>query len=107
MGFRKHTFPIRLIDKAEKPIKIVSGWVNDDYTIGFHKICTKRQGWTKWAATDLYSGTCITIQKTRRECVEWIENNKELIEKTMNEPWYIQRVMEFKKLLEKEMEEME
>ena len=106
MGFRKHTFPIRLIDKAEKPIKIVSGWANDDYTIGFHKICTKRKSWEKWAATDLYTGTYLTIQKTRRECVEWIENNQKIIAEKTAEPFYTQRVMEFKKLLEAEMEEM-
>ena len=45
MVFHKYKFPIRQIDAAEEPIKIVEGWVNDDYTIGFHKVCTKRKSW--------------------------------------------------------------
>lgn len=106
MGFHKHTFPIRMIDAAEKPIEIVTGWANEDYTIGFHKVCTKRKSQTQWAATDLYSGTRIVTKKTRRECVEWIEQNEKKIKNTMEEPWYINRVREFKELIEKEMEEM-
>lgn len=107
MGFHKHTFPIRLIDKAEKPIKIVNGWANDDFTIGFHKVFTKRKSWQQWAATDLYTGTCITIQKTRTECLKWIVEHQDVINDAMEQPWYLQRVFEYKQLLEKEREEME
>ena len=107
MGFHKYEFPIRQIDAAEEPIKIVKGWANDDYTIGFHKVCTKRKSWEQWAATDLYTGTYITVQKTRQKCLDWIAENQKIVAEKMQEPFYTQRVMEFRELIKKELEEME
>lgn len=102
MGFHKHTFPIRMIDAAEKPIEIVTGWTNEDYTIGFHKVYKGK----KWAATDLYTGTYYTVQETRQKCMDWIAANQDTIKEKMESPAYIQRVMEFKTLLEKEKEDL-
>lgn len=107
MGFHKHTFPIRQIAETEKPIEIVTGWANEDYTIGFHKVYTGRKSWEQWAATDLYTGTYLTIQKTRQKCLDWIAENQKLIKERKEHPFYAQRVMEFKVLLEKEREELE
>lgn len=99
MGFHKHTFPIRMIAAAPNAIEIVSGWVNEDYTIGFHKI---RNG-KAWAATDVYSGTRIYTGKTRKECAEWIKQNQERIDNCMSEFRYINLVMQFRELIRKEL----
>ena len=102
MGFHKYTFPIRQIEATGEPIKVVTGWTNEDYTIGFHKVYKDK----RWAATDLYTGTYYTIQDTRQKCLDWIAAHQDVVKEKMESPAYIQRVMEFKRLLEKEMEEL-
>jgi len=99
MSFHKHIFPIRTI--LEDPIKIVKGWRMDGTEIGFHK------DGRYWVATDLYSGLRICKAETRRACVEWIENHRWEISDKMQEPWYAQKVCEFRDLLKTEMAKLE
>lgn len=107
MGFHKHSFPIRMIDSYKKRngtvIEVVKGWSNEDYTIGFHKVKNGKA----WAASDCFSGMRIVTKPTRKECAEWIETNKDLITKKMETLQYVQRVLEFKELLQKEMERLD
>lgn len=107
MGFHKHIFPIRMIDAYGERfgtlIEVVTGWANEDYTIGFHKV---RNG-KAWAATDVYSGMRIVTKPTRRECFEWVEQNKNKISNKMSDLLYYQRVMEFRDLLRAEKERLD
>lgn len=100
MGFHKYSFPIRMIDTYETPIKVVTGWVNEDYSIGFHKI---RDG-KAWVATDICTGTRFCTATTRKGCVEWINKNEQRIIKKREELSYIQRVLDFKEILKKELD---
>ena len=99
MSFHKHIFPIRLNERAKNPLKIVTGWSNEDYTIGFHN------SGKCWVATDLCSGTQICYFRTRKECAEWAESHKEKIENRRLDPIYIQYVMEFREIIKKELKE--
>ena len=99
MGFTKYTFPIRMIDAAPNPIEVVSGWRLDD--IGFHHSLHGKN----WVAVDLFSGMRICSYKTRKECAAWCEQNFQKLEEIMTEPWYIQRVMEFRELIIHELKE--
>lgn len=94
MGFHKYTFPIRMIDTCNEPVMIVSGWTNDNYTIGFHKNIKK-----EWVATDLYSGTYICTASTRKACFEWIEKNEGRITSNMKTLNYLYKVIQFRELL--------
>lgn len=99
MGFHKHTFPIRMIDAAPNSIEVVTGWANEDYTVGFYKV---RNG-KAWAATDLYSGMRICTCETRKACVEWCEQNEQKINERIDAPEYVWRVAQFRILLEEEL----
>ena len=99
MRFYKHTFPIRMNELSKKPILIVKGWAIEDYTIGFHRFGKE------WIATDLYSGLQICKCPTRIACAEWVAAHRKLVEKRMEEPFYIWRVQEFRTLIEKELRE--
>lgn len=101
MRFTKHTFPIRMIDAAPNPIEIVSGWRLGE--IGFHRSSNGKA----WIASDLMSGMRICTGATRKECAAWCEENAQKIEDRKLEPFYIQRVMEFRDLLRKELENLE
>lgn len=106
MKFHKFTFPIRMIDayckREDVFVEVVTGWANEDYTIGFHKV---RNG-KAWAASDLVSGLRICTFETRKACAEWVEKNARFIEDKRCDPVYIKRVMEFKERLIAEKESM-
>lgn len=95
MGFHKYLFLTRMIEQYPNAVVAVTGWANEDYTIGFHKIMNGKA----WAATDIFSGLRICKGKTRKECVEWVLNNKNRIEERMKEEEYQERVREFQFLL--------
>lgn len=99
MGFHKHTFVIRTIPIAGREIDYKTGWANEDYTVGFAKTLNGKA----WTATDIASGLSICVFPTRQACLDWIDEHAEMIAERMTEPAYVQRVMEFKILLEKEM----
>lgn len=98
MRFHKGIFPIRMIEGYDIPVDVVSGWINEDNTIGFHKISKG------WAATDLDSGLRIYKAKTRKDCAEWINAQEDKIEQRKLETLYFQRVVEFREILRKELE---
>lgn len=100
MGFHKYSFPIRLVETADADLEVVTGWANDDYTLGFHK---SYKGWT---ATDLVSGLRICYCETRKGCLEWIVKNEKKVEERREDPVYIMRVMEFRDLIKKELERL-
>lgn len=99
MEFHKDYFPIQTIIKDEK-IMVVSGWIDETNTYGFYK-----NGKT-WKATDLRSGTLITVQLTRKACVEWIEEKSDRIKKIKETQDYRIKVDDFKILIEKELHGM-
>lgn len=97
-NYHQHRFPIRNICDPE--IEIVQGWADTTYTFGFHKNVNG-----KWTITDLYTGTRIVSRGTRDACLDWVYDNWKKIEDAMQEPWYIQRVIEFRNMLKKELGE--
>lgn len=103
MGFRKATIALQMIDAAENAIEYASGWLSEDGTIGFHHTSNGK----RWVATDIASGARICTGATRKECAAWCEENAQKIENRKSEPFYIQRVMEFRDLLRKELENLE
>lgn len=97
MGFHKHSFYIYLVpaaqDKFGTRLEKVNGWANENYTIGFHK------NGKIWNATDLKSGVLICTFLTRKECAEWIVENKQKIEDAYKTEKYKQYVNEFNELI--------
>ena len=102
MHFHKLIFPIRMITTAPRPVELVSGWRLDGTNIGFYRSSNGRM----WIASDLISGTRICKFPTRRKCVEWCIENRKKINNRMNTAFYIQRVKEFRLLLEDELEDL-
>ena len=101
MGFHHLTYPIitlpsrerRLTENCAFPcIEMRKGWTDETYTYGFFN--TGKM----FVATDLRSGRWIVRKKTRKECVAWIEENKELLEKKKNTQEYQVWVEEFEAL---------
>lgn len=76
MGFHKGSFKITSKSKGfiEK-----TGWIDETGTYGFYSFRRPSGNTFLWVATDLSSGLRITTAKTRKECVEWIEKNLDLI----------------------------
>ena len=91
MSYHKKTFLIQ----EHTGIREISSWVDETNTYGFHKIEKASGTLLRWVATDLKSGARIAQGKTRRECAEWIENNKELIDKLREKEEYKQVVLNF------------
>lgn len=91
MSYHKKNFLIQ----GHTEVREVTGWVDETNTYGFHKIEKTSGTLLYWVATDLKSGARITQGKTRKECVEWIENNKELIDKLREKEEYRQIVLSF------------
>lgn len=100
-NYRKLMFPIRM-DKnsCNHEIEVVDGWTTGE-SLGLHKNILG-----KWVLTDLFTGTRIVVRGTRDACIDWYKENSKMVYDTMQEPWYIQRVMEFRALLEKERKEI-
>ena len=71
MKLKKATFTIQLIDGAPQKFLEVEGYIDETNRFGFHHTETKK--W--WVATDLASGMLITRAKTRKECVDFVENH--------------------------------
>lgn len=94
MSFHKETFLIQ----EHTGIKEISGWVDETNTYGFHKINKSSGTLLCWVATDLKSGARIARGKTRKECVEWIKNNKDLIDKLREKEEYKQAVLNFENM---------
>lgn len=99
-NYHRHTFPIRNI--VEPELEVVYGWIDSTGLFGFHKNVNG-----KWNATDLYTGTCIVTRGTRDVCLDWIYENWERIEAAQQEPFYIQRVLEFRNMLKNGLEELD
>ena len=91
---KKNLFPIQMIPASKEGIKIVHGYIDGAY--GFYKEKLY------WIATDLLSGCSICKAKTRKACVEWIEQNSDLLSRAKQERSYHEKVLNFYKLLKKE-----
>lgn len=77
MRFHRGSF---YIHKVNDELELKTHWLNEDETIGFHKICRKSGTTYAWRATDTKSGLAIVTAPTRKACVEWIEQNIDKIE---------------------------
>ena len=91
MKFTKGSFYIQQIPEAENKFELRSGWISGDY--GFYK------SGKIWSATDIASGMLIYRATTRRECVEFIENNVDKIEKAKTQEKYIAAINDMLKFL--------
>lgn len=95
MTFKKALIPIQMIPASPRKIEFRQGYVSGEY--GFH-----RDG-KEWKAIDLLSGCYICSLPTRKACVEWIEQNKELLNSVKQERSYHEKVLNFYKLLKTEL----
>ena len=83
---RQGKFFIAVRDSSEDTPKLqeVKGWLDDSGLFGFHQNAKK----TYWAATDLATGFAICWRGTRKQCVEYIEENTSYIQKLYGTPEY-------------------
>ena len=95
MGFHRYDVPILGHDGK---VTTVKGWIDETKQFGFYpmKRKTKNNTWTDWKyiASDIASGARIIECKTRKECVAWVEDNIEKIEK-------VRKTITYKKCVEK------
>lgn len=84
MKFKVCYFLIQNIPTAKTILEKVYGYSDETNTYGFYQNEKKI-----WTGVDLASGAYICKFKTRKECAEWIENNKILIQEAKNTPKYI------------------
>lgn len=91
MGFHKGDFYIHRVDNQLE--KVIGGWIDDTNTYGFHKLLRKSGTVFKWVATDLNTGLRVCAGATRKECADWIVENKELVELQRTKPEYHQHMM--------------
>lgn len=95
--FKKEVFPIQMIEAAPRKVEFVKGWTLNGF--GFYK------GKKNWVATDLLSGCQVCQCKSRKECIEWIERNKEQIKIARRIREYDLKVLNFYRLLKEEEKE--
>lgn len=91
MGFHKGDFYIHRVDDVAE--KITGGWIDETNTYGFHKLLRASGTVMKWVATDLNTGLRICAAATRAACMDWINENKELIELQRTKPEYQKHMM--------------
>lgn len=101
MKFRKGTFVIQNIPNAPEPAQVVCGWIEESNTFGFFKYRDY------WKATDLMSGTLVTVQPTRKACAEWIIENIAEIERAKADPKYRTKVETFRQKIKVALNEKE
>ena len=84
MKFKRGKFYIAIKEKESKQATFIikEGWIDTSEKFGFHK---KANG---WCGIDLESGTAICWRKTRKACVEFIEENAERILHAKQEEHY-------------------
>lgn len=79
-------------------VREIKSWVDETYTYGFHKIERASGTLMWWVATDLQSGARIAKGRTRKECIEWIEQNEDKLDKLRQKEEYKQVVQNFERL---------
>lgn len=94
MSFHRKAFLIQ----EHTGVKEIKSWVDETYTYGFHKVERVSGTLMWWVATDLQSGARIAKGRTRKECVDWIEQNKDKLDKLRQKDEYKQVVQNFERL---------
>lgn len=78
MRFHKGSFYITIVPRDDKGYYSLDdirfekreGWIDETNSYGFHKTSDY------WTATDIASGIRIIVDKTRKNCAEWIESHQ-------------------------------
>lgn len=100
MTFHKGTFVIQM-NELYGTVECACGWIDDTNTYGFYKSFRNM-----WRATDLLSGTLITVQPTRKACAEWIRDNADRIAEAKSKETYRKKVEDFERLIRERLFEL-